>query len=292
MKVRKFWITNGKAETIEFTNNESKIFLNNPTGLGISNAITSNVYNEKLDVITSSQDFAQIGGEMLFYDYANKDKYESYNEFITFLMSKPLTLYYQIPTDTPQTFNIDVDLLSIDKTEVKTDGLLRCNFAFQPLSRWKGDEITLEDTNSEVEVVNNGHMPVGFEITISRYNDGLGRYDQFENPYIEIYQDDNLYGIAKFVDNLQNTSGHSYQFSSVYINSNDGEQNVVLKRGQANGIVVPNPLGYQDLSVSNGSIYVTFVKLAKGTSTLKFYSENGAESMDYTIKYTPLYRSV
>ena len=43
------------------------------------------------------QSFNTIGGEMLFYDYANKDKYELYNDFITFLIQRPDVLDHNIP---------------------------------------------------------------------------------------------------------------------------------------------------------------------------------------------------
>ena len=99
-----------------------------------------------------------------------------------------------------------------------------------------------------------------------------------ENPYFTLEQNNEVYGEGKFLDT----------FSKVIVNSEDGRQMVEL---QQSGSVLPNPLGYQDLSISNGSIYVTFVKLARGTSTLTVGVDSGTVS-SFTVNYTPLYRSV
>lgn len=271
MSYRKFWITNGDGQTVYLAEESSKIFLNNPTGLGMSNAITTNQYSEALSVIDTMQNFASISGEMVFYDYANSSRYDQYNDFITFLQSAPLTFFYEIPTPTPQTYSMDVALSSIDKTESKTDGLMRCAFTLQGLSRWKGDAVTITGSGDTYSITNDGHMPVGFEITIE---------GTMENPYITLSQDGDLYGEAKFDD--------STAFDSVYINSNDGQQEVILEQG---GSVMPNPLSYQDLSISNGAIYVTFVKLARGTSTLQIGMDSGSIT-SVKIEFTPMYRSV
>ena len=100
------------------------------------------------------------------------------------------------------------------------------------------------------------------------------------NPYITLTQDGEMYGEAKFID--------STAFDKVSVNSNDGKQEVALEQG---GSVLPNPLSYQDLSISNGSIYVTFIKLARGTSTLAIGMDSGSIT-NVTIKFTPIYRSV
>lgn len=287
MKVRKFWITNGNNQTIQFTDGISKIFLNNPTGLGMSNSITTLNYNEKMNVISNVQEFGSIGGEMLFYDYANKDKYEAYNDFITFLSFKPLTFFYQIPSEPAKTYSIDVDIMSIDKTEVKKDDLLKCDFQLQTLSRWKGEKVTVSGSGSEFEITNDSHMPVGFEITMTFENSVV-------NPSFTLEQDDAVYGIAKFIDQYDTSIVRPglvpIHFKSVYVNSNDGEQNVELKNSSSS--VLPNPLSYQDLSVSNGQVYVTFMKLARGTSILKIYSDDTVQTANVLLEFIPLYRSV
>lgn len=289
MNIRKFWITNGNNQTIQFADSVSKIFLNNPTGLGVSNTLTTNQYADKLDLVNSDQNFHQIGGEYLFYDVENKDKYEQYNSFITFLTHKPLVFYYQIPTNPLKVYSIDVGVLSIDKTEVKTDGALRCNFSLQALSRWKGTDVIITERADTIEITNDGHMPVGFEITLTNFN---VLQNNAINPTFTLEQDGAIYGIAKFIDQYDTSVSAvgSTSFKSVYVNTNDGDQEVVLKN-QVNAIL-PNPLSYQDFSISNGDVYVTFMKLARGTSTLKVYSSDHLTTTDVTVKFNPLYRSV
>lgn len=274
MTYRKFWMTNGNGQTIQFADSVSKIFLNNPTGLGVSNTLTSNVYANQLNVISSDQSFNTIGGEYIFYDVSNADKYSLYNDFVTFLTYKPLTLYYQIPTSTPKTYSIDVEVLSIEKTEVKTDGMLRCSFQLQTLSRWRGagviESYRPSGTLFSTLLDNDSHMPVGVEITMTGTD--------MENPYITFSQNSEVYGEAKF----------DGTFSKVYVNSKDGIQTVELEQG---GSVLANPLSYQDLSISNGTIYVTFIKLAKGSTRLQFGIDSGSFS-NILVRYNPIYRSV
>ena len=273
MAIREFWLKNSKSSDnlYYFQNGTVKVFLNNPTGLGMSQSLTTTQYADVLTGV-SSQNFAQVGGEVLFWNDSNATKYDNYNKFVEFLTHTPLTLFYQIPTSPAQTYSMDVEVLSLDKTEVKTDGLLRCNFSLQGLSRWQGAEVTKTGTASSYSITNNGHLPCGFTIEINGTS--------MKNPYITLTQDNEMYGEAKFDD--------STGFSKVFVNSRDGEQEVILEQG---GSVLPNPLSYQDLSISNGAIYVTFVKLARGTSTLAIGMDSGSIT-GVTIKHTPLYRSV
>ena len=270
MSYRKFWMTNGNGQTLYFAEENSKIYLNNPVGLGYSNNVNTMQYGDTLSLVSTEQGFGSVGGEIIFYDDDNGTKYDNYNSFVTFLQSKPLEIFYQIPTSTPQTFSMSVEVSNLDKTEVKTDGLMRCTFNLIGLSRWKGSETTVTDTTDTYTLTNDGHIPVGFEITI----EGTDLVD----PYFTLTNSDGLYGEAKFIGT----------FSSVYVNSKDGEQEVILEQG---GSVLPNPLSYQDLSISNGAIYVTFVKLARGTSTLQIGMDSGTIT-SVNIVYTPMYRSV
>lgn len=266
---RKFYLENSNGQTVTLTEQSTKIFLNNPTGLGYSKSITTNQYADALSIVTEDQSFGSVGGEVLFYDSTNQSKYEKFNEFVSFLSYSPLKFYYALPIG--RTFYCDVAVTSLDKTEVKTDGFMRCPITLQMLSRWKGEEIVETGTVTSYTLTNDGHMPVGFEITIE---------GSLENPYFTLSQNNEVYGEAKFND--------ATAFDSVFVNSKDSEQNVILEQG---GSVLANPLSYQDLSISNGSIYVTFVKLARGESTLTIGMDSGSVS-NVEIKFTPIYRSV
>lgn len=269
--IRKFYISNGNGQTVTLTEKGTHIFLNEPSGFGYSNELNTIARPDTLSVVTSSQAFGTIVGEVIFYDGANADRYEKYNDLVSFLTIEPLIFYYTIPTVTPKTFHADAAVLSLEKSESKPDNMMRCPITLQMLSRWKGEEITESGTATTYTLTNDGHMPVGFEITIE---------GSLTNPYFTLSQNGEVYGEAKFTD--------ATAFDSVFVNSKDSEQNVILEQG---GSVLANPLSYQDLSISNGSIYVTFVKLARGESTLTIGMDSGSIS-NVEIKYTPLYRSV
>lgn len=273
---RKFWLVNGNGDRWNLTEKEVKSFLDSPQGLGFQKSIDVTRYGERAYKNTETYNFPQVSGDVFFYDTVNATRYEKYNEFVRFLMVQPLTLYYQIPVSIysgiADIYTLDCEVINLTKTESKTNRVLTSNIQINGLGFYQGDTVEINGTSATVTINNDGDFPVGFEIEIS---------GDLKNPYFTLEQDGELYGEAKFNDDSSN-------FSSVYVNSKDGEQNVVLKQ---DGSILPNPLAYQDLSISNGSVYVTFVKLEKGVSTLKIGDDNDSVS-GYTIRFTPMYRSI
>ena len=273
--IRKFWLINGENERWDLTEKEFKAFLNNPQGLGFRKTVESVRYGERQNKVSETYNFPQPQGELLFYDSYNSTRYDKYNKFIRFLMNQPITLYYMIPVSyisgIANIYTLDCEVTEVQKTESKNDNILRSSIVFNGMEFYKGDSITVNGTGTSYTLTNDGDFPVGFEITVE---------GNLTNPYVTLSQDGELYGEAKFDSETA--------FSSVYVNSNDGEQNVVLMQNDA---IIPNPLSYQDLSISNGSIYVTFVKLARGESTLEIGMESGSLT-SVKIEFTPMYRSV
>lgn len=273
---RKFWLVNGNGDRWNLTEKELKSFLDSPQGLGFQKSIDVTRYGERAYKNTETYNFPQVSGDIFFYDTVNATRYEKYNEFVRFLMVQPLTLYYQIPVSIysgiADIYTLDCEVINLTKTESKTNRVLTSNIQINGLGFYQGDTVEINGTSATVTINNDGDFPVGFEIEIS---------GDLKNPYFTLEQDGELYGEAKFNDDSNN-------FSSVYVDSKDGEQNVVLKQ---NDSILPNPLAYQDLSISNGSVYVTFVKLEKGVSTLTIGDDNDSVS-GYTIRFTPMYRSV
>lgn len=268
MSYRQFTLTNSNSENWTLTEKTFKVFMNNPQGLGFSKAISTNRYGNAQNITDITDNFPQVSGEILFYDEANADRYTKYNRFCRFLSYEPLALTYTTPYGT---YTLDCVVSSLAKTETKTDGILTCPITFNALSFYKGGAVTINGTSTSYNITNDSDFPIGFEITLE---------GSLTNPYFTLEQDGELYGEAKFDD--------STAFDSVYVDSIDGEQNVVLYQDDS---VLANPLSYQDLSISNGSIYVTFVKLARGESTLTIGMDSGSLS-GVTISYTPIYRSV
>lgn len=273
MSIRKFTLTNSKGTTWSFNGrNTVKSFIQNPEGLGFASSLNVTRYGEKANLTSQEYDLPRVKAEVVFWDVKNANRYKTYNDFLAFIMNTPLILTYQLPLSTPVDYKLDCYVVSISKTETGRDNCLTSEIEFQGLSFWQGAAVSTTGTATSYTITNAGDCPVGFEITITGTS--------MENPYFTLEQDSELYGEAKFTD--------ISAFDSVYVNSNDGEQSVELQQG---GSVLANPLAYQDLSISNGAIYVTFVKLARGKSTLTIGMDSGSIS-SVTIEYTPIYRSV
>lgn len=269
--IRKLTLTNANNETWTFTNRQIRSFLANPQGLGFETELEVIQYGYRANVVKESIAFPNPSGEIVIYDSENAGRYEMYNDFVRFVSYAPLILEYEIPTSPAQTFTLDCYVTSLSKTESTAQNLMLCDVQFQGLGLWKGTEATISDSATTYTIKNEGDVPVGFEITIE---------GSLENPYFILEQNGEAYGEGKFDD--------STAFDSVYVNSKDGEQNIELTQG---GSVLANPLSYQDLSISNGSIYVTFVKLMRGESTLTIGMDSGSLS-SVNISFIPLYRSV
>lgn len=268
---RKFQLENSLGQKWDLTDHLFKSYLNNPTGLGFSQSIETVQFGNSQNVKTSSTDFPTIGGDVLFWDERNESKYELYEQFVEFLTYFPLIFKYKKPYNN-EVFSLKCVATSLQKTEVKTNSMLTCSISLLGLGMWEGEEREITGTAQTYSLKNDGHMTTGFEVALEG---GV-----LTNPYFTLSQNGEIYGEAKFVD--------STYFSSVYVNSNDGEQDAILMRGSS---VLPNPLSYQDLSIANGSIYVTFVKLARGVSELTVGAETGT-IRNVNIKFKPKYRSV
>lgn len=266
---RKFRLRNSLNTVWELTDATIRTFLNSPQGLGYSNSFETIQYGNVLSISKEETAFPVVSGTMLFYQDSIDEKYQSYNDFVNFLSNTPLILEYDVPG--VETFYLDVMVQSLSKGEVQTNNMLECPISLQGLGLWRGSQVTSSSNNGTLTLVNNGQIPCGMEITLT----GL-----LGNPYFTLSQNNEVYGEAKFESGTP--------FDSVYVNSKDAEQNVVLMQDDA---VLPNPLGYQDLTISNGAIYVTFIKLAKGTSTLEVGVESGSIST-VRVVYSPMYRSV
>lgn len=269
MSYRLFDLINSKGEMWHFTDHDFHVFLNEPENLGFKRTFTLTRYGNSQVINDTEEEFPTPRGEIIFLDQLNEDRYIKFDNFARFVSHEPLQLVYIAPGI--GSFTLDCVVNSLEKTESEVENYMSCPVEFQGLGFWKGEEIEKHLTDTQFTLLNDGDFPCGFEITI----DG-----SMYNPDFTLSQD-GVYGEAKFISD-------STSFSSVYVNSNDGKQSVTLKR---NGSIVNNSLALQDLSISSGDIYVTFIKLARGTSTLSISVSSGSVSNVY-VKYQPIYRSI
>lgn len=272
MAVRKFWLINAKGEKYDMTDRSQKHFFSAPKNLGF---VRDYGYTRlgNADIITAQQfQLLTVSGEMLFFG-STEQIYEEYTSFMNFIRHTPLELHYQ-PANTFTDYYSKVLIAQLDKTEVNPkDRALHCPVFFKCNTHWlTADEREINVTNetvgegkeyplnrpykysgsslSNIEVNNNGSDEVGFMVEI------IGAVT---NPQLAIYQNGARYGLIK----LNGT------FDYVKVNSVDSEEEIYLENG---GSVLANPSAYQDLSVSDGQTYITFVKLKAGRSSLVFTS--------------------
>lgn len=287
---RKLWLVNGNGEQFTFTEQNSKAFLNNISGMGFSKTINTTSYGNALKVNSSSYSFMQIGGEILFYDKVNK-AYEDYFNFIKFISLEPLKLFY-LPPNTLTPYFCDVELLTANKGEYNTNGTLSVPVSLQTKTHWltsEKTEIVLTNgivgvgkhydltrdyyyvgTNlSGYEITNNGSDEIGIEVLIE---------GDVTNPIWSLSQNGETYGTCKITGS----------YDVVRVNSVDSEEEIYL---ELDGSTIANPSRYQDLSISGGVL--TFIKLKTGTSTFAFSCGN-IESFTgtVTIKFNQSYISV
>lgn len=272
MKVREFWLTN--ANGIKYSLNQKKTFAYEPEGLGyavdvnvvrlgFSNLITSESYN--LPSFTS---------ELVFIS-DRLTAYQHYKEFVSFLSKRPITLHY-MPPNSNESYQCACRVTELTKTEYLTDNYMSCPITIYRQSMWYDDKEHIIDAyNTQEEgkqypLKRPYHYGIVSTQNISIYNDGMVDapmkvevFGESTDPMLSVFDDqNNKYGAAKIIG--------TYDY--VAINSDDIEEGITLER---NGSTIPNAVNYQDLTVGDPrSVYVTFLKLKPGQSTLVFSLDN------------------
>lgn len=285
MNYRKFWLTNALGNEYQFTDENSKIYFNEPQGLGFAKSYSvEKVGNSEL--VTSQQyEMTDITGDLLFFADANGTKYQDYQNFIQFAKYKPLEFHYLTPNNLTA-YHCQILFTQADKSEVTTDGIMHIPVVFHRLTEWLTDnDTTYTFDNTAIDegkyydlvydyhyagttlggssVWNNGTDDVGFILTI----EGV-----VQNPQFTLSQNGAIYGIAKI--------NGTYDY--VMIDSIETEESIYL---EYNGSVVANPEQYQDMTVANGQSYLTWTKLKVGETMFAFTCGN-IDSFDGQVKIT------
>lgn len=275
---RKFWLVNSLGDTLFLSDSsKSKIFLNNPTGLGYTKKIAGSRYGNRFnpDDKNTYYEFNDISGEFVYHNYSNENIYEDYYNFIKFVRFSPLKLYYQTPNSYDSYF-IDCDIITCSKDQVQSeDSTMRCPITVKPFSFWELNtehSLVVEpvpegglffplsipfgfggNSLNNIHLINNSMLEIGLILTVN----GV-----CNNPTIKFFNNGKQYGVVRFLG----------IFDYVYVDSNDNSEEVILK---SNGVTLSQPLNYQDLQASgNTKSNVTFIKLLPGENILTFSSEN------------------
>ncbi len=277
LEYRRFRLINGKNQIYELTDKNHKVYANNPNGLGYSRTLSVFRLGDENLITYSMINLDNVNFEILFYDDNLGDKYQKYREFVNFLSFKPLYLLYQAPNSFTW-YRRQVESMSLSKSEVDYDDrMLHCNFVLQALAFWEDNEKNVIETNNDL---NGGKIyPINYPINygfnnLSNVNlTSVGLLDapleitingNVTNPGYVLYDSNgNIYGRTRFIG----------EFDSVYVNSKETEEEVRLVR---NGLILDNPLGYQDLTIGSANeIYITFLKLQVGKSKMAFFLGSG-----------------
>lgn len=265
-------LVNGKNEKWELTDRNFKTFASDISGFGVSKSLSLLRIGLAQGVTNAQYNLDQIRYTVNFYDSDIVEQYKKYNDFVRFLSHRPLSQEYLIPSS-KTVYVRDVELVSLNKTEVNpATHSLECEIVLQPLTFWQDKESHCIITDNTVEVAKNyplsrpyaygnyslsniaintdGFLDTSLEITI----DG-----QCQDPAYMLYDESGeLYGIGRFVGT----------FDSVYVNSDEMNQQIILTRG---GIELDNAWSYRDLTVGKpNEVAVTFLKLKPGKSRLAF----------------------
>ena len=173
-------------------------------------------------------------------------------------------------------YKIARPLIYLTKTEIEEDGILHCPISLKRQTLWFSDTVNVIEASATVE--NGKEYPlqrpyaygsIGYG-NIQMLNDGMTEAPiliEVEGDVTDLQyslaQDGEVYGRGKILG--------SYDYVS--INSDDLNENITLK---VDGSNIPNAVNYQDLTVgSPNEIYVTFLKLKSGVSTLRFTLGDG-----------------
>lgn len=281
---RKFSLVNGNNATWTFADPNIKVFGTNPSGLGFSTDASFLRLGD--DQLLTYEQYSMVEKtlDIIFYDDTLEKIYKKYNDFIKFLSYKDIYLLYQTPASSTS-YRMKVQVTSLSKGEVSPDNsALTCALSLLPMTFWEDNiKNTIEVSNdsgeggksypldrpyyyasssaSNIQIESIGTINAPVEITIN---------GTATNPQYSMFdENDNLIGIGRFVGT----------FDSVYVNSDEAEENIVLTQG---GVALDNPYNYQDLTIGQADeSYVTFLKLQAGVNKIVFSLDAG---FDGTVK--------
>ena len=273
MAIRKFWLVNKNNE--KFEDMKACFQFGSPSGFGLSANLTTVRLGDTSLLTYTEYQLLNKGFELRFYGDAIT-AYQKYNEFSRFISKSPLYLYYQ-PPNLKEPLMCKVEIVSLDKSEIGEDRILRCNASFQPLTFW--EDRTEHIITATKTVIDGGkHYPLTRPYyyatsalsNIPIYNDGLA-----DAPFsIEVIgeatdlqfnlftEDGTKYGVGKI----------NGTFDRIYINSDDLLETIELEK---NDILVANPYNYQDTSIGSAEgLAITFLKLKSGKNLLTFNTDS------------------
>lgn len=279
--IRQFYLENDIGVRWDLNNPESGLLIN-PSGLGYSMKTSYTEIGHSFIQNFLKEKQQDIQGAIVF---GTEKPYKSYGAFISFInTTQTLRLVYKI--DSGEYYR-DVDLIDLEKSELKATKILECDVVFRCRGLFYSDHIDRfvitrakgelrwdyrwparfsDYANRSVIINNNGHVPASFEVSLHGY---------CENPVISVVYGGKEIHRVRFPTILQ--KNEQILYSSV-----DG--NLYCLRVNASG----NEENFADsLDINNSN----FFKLPVGDSEIRFSSDTGATNRMVLTVYK-FYRTV
>ena len=273
--IREFYIENETGQRFSMMNIEKGCFLSSPNGLGYSYDIEYAQIGDNFIQNIRKLTQGQISGELIFKTY------EKYKEFVDFIESAVnLKFVYKIPLKKGEIeYFKDIDISSVEKSEIGTDGVLRVPVIFNCKSLWyEAKEVvyTIDSIDNEVRwnfdwdsiftaydnrniiFENKGHASAPFKLELN---------GEVSSPVITILEDE-------VEVNKLSLNGLVVHEGEVFVyNTKETEQEItkVTSTGKNNLFNFLNPN------------FVNFFKLRKGASTSRLEADGEITSGKITI---------
>ena len=204
--VREFKLVNEKGQEYSLMNINDYCLLTKPNGLGYSYSTEYEQLGNTFIANLRKVEQGQINGTVNFM------KYDNYKNFIDFIESaEKLKFSYKIPFEQGvKEYFKDIEIQSLSKSEIQTNGLISESIVFDCLSLWYEENIviyTIQPETGEIRwdfrwdsrfidydtrslsYINKGHVEAPVLIEMSGH---------LVNPKIELYIEGELYQTVAF----------------------------------------------------------------------------------------------
>lgn len=204
--VREFKLVNEKGQEYSLMNINDYCLLTKPNGLGYSYSTEYEQLGNTFIANLRKVEQGQINGTVNFM------KYDNYKNFIDFIESaEKLKFSYKIPFEQGvKEYFKDIEIQSLSKSEIQTNGLISESIVFDCLSLWYEENIviyTIQPETGEIRwdfrwdsrfidydtrslsYINKGHVEAPVLIEMSGH---------LVNPKVELYIEGELYQTVAF----------------------------------------------------------------------------------------------
>lgn len=270
--VREFKLLNESGQSFSLMDIENAVLLTDPSGLGY--AYETEYERVGTSFIANARNIAQgqIGGTVNSLNYDNLRKLGNFIE-----KAESLRFSYKVPYTTgPREFFKDVNIVSLEKTEIQPNGVLSQAIVFDCLSLWYEENQTVYDASGEDEMRwdftwdaryisfdtrsliydNQGHIPAPISVEIS---------GEVIKPKIEVIVDNEV--VASIEVPVDIGQYEKFQYSSE-------TENLYIRKVLADG-TYENLFTKAYININNNNIF----RLPLGASEIRLTANEGEDEI-------------